>query len=85
LESLSREDLIKLVRKQMEAAKKKTEKMAKQQQDAKEMATNTKVEQLEKALLATQHKVEELTTEMANLHVEYRKQIEVCNLHKINI
>jgi hypothetical protein len=29
--------------------------------------------------------VEELTTEMANLHVEYRKQIEVCNLHKINI
>jgi hypothetical protein len=29
--------------------------------------------------------VEELTAEMANQHAAYRKQIEVCNLLKINI
>jgi hypothetical protein len=78
----------------METAKKETEKMAKQQKDAKEMATKqqqdargmaTKVEELKKVLLATQHNVEELTAEMANQHAAYRKQIEVCNLLKINI
>jgi hypothetical protein len=69
LESLSREELINLVRKQ-EAVKKEAEESANAKQQAKEMAI--KMEDLQMALLASQQKVEELTAE----NMEHRKHLD---------
>jgi acyl-CoA reductase-like NAD-dependent aldehyde dehydrogenase len=86
LESLTPEDLIKLVQKQLanqneahthkqlEAVKKEVEENAKQQ--AKEMTT--KMEELKRALLASQQQVEELTAEMANQNVEHQKHLDIA-------
>jgi hypothetical protein len=67
LESLSREDLIKLVRNQNEAAKKETEKMAKQHQDAMEMAA--KQQQDAKEMAAKQ---QQFSKEMATKVTEIK-------------
>jgi hypothetical protein len=81
LESLSREELIKLVQKQWIAAKeeeaKESAKIKKQQEANSEIASN---EEVKRAYLASQQKVEELTEELAKLHMEYQKQLKVINL-----
>jgi Spy/CpxP family protein refolding chaperone len=82
LESLTREDLIQLVQKQLanqneahkqlEAVKKEAEESA--QERAKEMTT--KVEELNNALLTSQQKIDELSAEMANqLNVKHQKHL----------
>jgi fructose-1,6-bisphosphatase len=87
LESLTREELIKLVQKQLanqnEAHNKQLELVKKEAEEessnAKEQAKEmtTKVVELNKALLVIQQKVEELTAEMANqLNVEHRKHLD---------
>jgi peptidoglycan hydrolase CwlO-like protein len=78
LESLSREQLIQLVQKQLanqneahkqlEAVKKEAEESAKQQA--------TKIDELNNAFLASQQKVEQLTAEMANHYVEHQKHLD---------
>jgi hypothetical protein len=84
LESLTREELVQLVQKQLanqnkahhnqlEAVKKEAEESAKQQ--AKEMTT--KVEELQMALLASQQKLEQLTAEEQQKHLDSVKQAEV--------
>jgi hypothetical protein len=83
LESLTREELIQLVQKQLanqneahnkqlEAVKKEADENANEQ--AKEMTT--KMDKLKTALLATQQKVEQLTTENVILNVERQKQLD---------
>jgi hypothetical protein len=82
LESLTREELIQLVQKQLanqneahkqlEAVKKEAKESAKQQAEM-----TTKMEELKSAHLASHHKVEELTAEMANqLNVEHQKHLD---------
>jgi hypothetical protein len=84
LESLTREELIQLVQKQLanqneahnkqlEAVKKKAEECAKE----KAMEMTTKMEELKRALLASQQKVEGLTAKTANqLNVEHQKHLD---------
>jgi uncharacterized protein YpmS len=90
LENFSREELIKLVRKQMgmtleaqkqlEAAKKETDEKsakAKHQQELANREIASKMEEFKRALLASQHKVG-LSREMAELNAKYQKLVEVC-------
>jgi hypothetical protein len=74
MESLSREDLIQLVKntnQQLAMAKQQVEKRTK------------KVEELTKALLASQHKLEEITAEMAKANVEQQEDFQVYILNYI--
>jgi hypothetical protein len=90
LESLSREELIKLIQtqmgmtmeaqKQLEAAKKEAEESAnaKQQQHVANREIASKMEEFKRALLASQHKAQELTGELAKLNAEYQTLFKVC-------
>jgi phage-related minor tail protein len=93
LESLSREELIKMVRqmrndqntgekKQLDAAKKEEHQEssnANQQDKAKEQMVRN-MDEFKMAFLASQQKLEDLNAEMEKLNANYRKLFEVCNI-----